>query len=184
MSESTNAETLQAEGLRLFEEGLYEEAAVRFGQAQEMFAATGKELEAAEALNNLGVTYRLIQKWEQAQAALDEARAAFARMGDRNREAQALGNLGGLLASQGDRLRAQEYLRQAADIFAELGDTQREGETLVALGTQMWKAGDRRGGIATYEAGLLMLERPTVQQKAIRGLLRLRSRLLGGRTAG
>jgi tetratricopeptide (TPR) repeat protein len=176
-----NAEALKAEGLRLFEEGLYEEAVERFGQAQELFAAEGKQVEAAEMLNNLGVVYRLMGQWDQARAALEEAQAAFGRLGNRNREAQTLGNLGGLLASQGDRLRAQEYLRQAAEIFDELGDTQRQGETLLALGAQMWKAGDRRGGLATYEAGLLLLKKPTPQQKALRGLLRLRGRLLGGK---
>ncbi len=180
MNDKADAGALKAEGLRLFEEGLYEEAAERFGQAQELFAAQGDEGEAAEVLNNLGVVYRLMHEWEQAQSALEEARAAFGRIGDKNREAQALGNLGGLLASQGERLRAQEYLRQAADLFAGLGDVQRQGETLLALGAQMWKAGDRRGGMAVYESGLLLLDNPTVQQKAIRGLLSLRNRLLGG----
>jgi tetratricopeptide (TPR) repeat protein len=181
MAENVTAESLKEEGLRLFEEGLYEEAAERFGQAQELFAAEGKEVEAAEALNNLGVVYRLMHKWDQAQAALEEARSAFARLGDRDREAQALGNLGGLLSSQGDRLRAQEYLRRAAEIFAELEDTERQAETQMALGTQMWKAGDRQGGLAAYEAGLHLLPRPSAQQKAIRGLLKLRTRLLRGK---
>jgi len=180
VGEKTQATMLKEEGLRLFEEGLYDEAAERFGQAQELFSAEGRDVEAAEMLNNLGVVYRLAQKWEQARTALEEARVAFERLGDRDREAQALGNLGGLLASQGERLRAQEYLKRAAEIFAELGDTQRHGETLLALGAQMWKAGDRRGGMAAYEAGLMLLERPTAQQKALRGLLRLRTRLLGG----
>lgn len=181
MSEGPSAESLKTEGMRLFEEGLYQEAAERFGQAQEAFAAQGNQIEAAEMLNNLGVTYRLLHQWAQAREALEEARAAFARLGDRNREAQTLGNLGGLLASRGDRLRAQEYLRQAADGFAAVGDIQRQAETLLALGTQMWKAGDRQGGMATYEAGLLLLDKPTVQHKALRTLLRLRTRLLRSR---
>lgn len=178
------AEQLKAEGLRLFQEGLYEEALRRFGEAQECFAAEGNDLEAAEMLNNLGVIYRLLHRWEDARAALEEARAAFARLGDRHREAQALGNLGGLLASRGDHLRAQEYLRQAADIFAELEDRQHQGETLMALGVQMWKAGDRQGGLATYQAGLEVLEHPTSQQKALRSLIGLASHLLRLRLPG
>ena len=39
MEETTTARALKEEGLRLFQEGLYEEAATKFGQAQEMFAA-------------------------------------------------------------------------------------------------------------------------------------------------
>jgi len=178
MEEKTSAESLKAEGLRLFEEGLYEEAAERFGQAQELFATEGNLAEAAEMLNNLGVTYRMLHQWDRAQAALEEAKAAFARLGDRSREAQALGNLGGLLASRKERLRAQEYLRRAADLFGELGDNQRRGETLIALGIQMWKSGDRRGGLRTYRDGLVILENPTPQQRFLLRLIGWLFRLL------
>jgi tetratricopeptide (TPR) repeat protein len=180
MSENASTEALGAKenGLRLFEEGMYEEAAEQFGHAQELFAIAGQELEAAEMLNNLGVVFRLMQNWDQAQASLEEARAAFQRLGDRSREAQALGNLGALLSRQGDQLKAQEYLRDAAGIFGELGDTQRQGETLMALGLQLWKSGDRRGGLAAYQGGLVTLEKPSLQQKILRGLLSLVNRLI------
>ena len=181
MGKTASAQELKEEGLRLFQEGLYEEATAKFGQAQEMFATEGNEVEAAEMVNNLGVIYRLQGKWDEATASLDEARAAFARLGDLDREAQTLGNLGGLYASKGKGARAKECLRLAADIFAELGDAQRQGETLLALGVQMWKADDRSAGLATYEAGLQTLRKPTASQKTLRGLLSLRTRLLGGR---
>jgi tetratricopeptide (TPR) repeat protein len=179
MGNAASARELKEEGLRLFQEGLYEEAAAVFGWAQEMFAGDGNEVEAAEMVNNLGVIRRRQGKWDEAIAALDEARAAFVRLGDRNREAQALGNLGGLYASQGERDKAKECLHQAADIFVELGDAQRQGETLMALGVQMWKTGDRSGGLAMYEEGLHTLQNPAASQKVLRGLLGLRARLSG-----
>jgi tetratricopeptide (TPR) repeat protein len=181
MTEKTSAQELKEEGLRLFQEGLYEEAATAFEQAQEMFAAQGEDVEAAEMVNNLGVICRLQGKWDEAIAALEEAKEIFARLGDRSREAQTLGNLGGLYAEKRERDRSKECLRQAADIFADLGDAQHQGETLLALGVQKWKTGDRTGGLATYEAGLHTLEEPTVSQKTLRGLLSVRARLLGGR---
>ncbi len=180
MEEKTTAQALKAEGLRLFDEGLYEEAATMFGQAREMFAAEGDEIEVAEMVNNLGMIYRMQREWDEAIVTLDEARAAFAHLGDHNREAQTLGNLGGLYASRGERDKAQQCLRQAADIFAELGDVQRQGETLQALGVQMWKTGDRSAGLAAFETGLQTLQKPTVSQKALRGLFSFRNRLLGG----
>ena len=182
MENTASAHEFKEEGLRLFQEGLYKEAAASFRQAQEMFAAKENEVEAAEMVNNLGVTYRVQGKWDEAIAALNEARVAFAHIDDRNREAQTLGNLGGLYASKGERDQAQECLRQAADIFAELGDAQRQGETLLALGVQMWKTGDRSTGLVAYEDGLHTLRKPTISQKTLRGLLGLRTRLLGGRT--
>ena len=178
---AVSARELKEEGLRLFQEGLYEEATATFERARVMFADAGNEVEATEMVNNLGVIYRMQGQWDEAIAALEEARAAFVRLGDRAREAQTLGNLGGLYASQGDRDKAKECLRQAADIFANSGDTQLHGETLLALGVQLWKTGDRSGGLATYEAGLHTLQKPSVGQKALRGLLNLRTRLLSGR---
>ncbi len=42
------AEELQNEGLRLFQEGLYDEAALRFNEALEHFSEEARELEAGE----------------------------------------------------------------------------------------------------------------------------------------
>jgi tetratricopeptide (TPR) repeat protein len=176
MGETTIAQGLKEEGLRLFQEGLYEEATAKFRQAQEMFATEGNEIEATEMVNNLGVVYRMQDKWNEAIEALEEARAAFVRLGDRNREAQTLGNLGGLYASKRERDKAKECLRQAADIFADLGDAQRQGETLVALAAQQLKTGERSEGMAAYLAGVQMLQKPTLRQKVMRSLY---SRLLG-----
>lgn len=179
MDDIASAQELKQEGMRLFQEGLYEEAAAKFTQAREGFLAEGNETEAVEMVNNLGVIHRMQGEWEEAIAALEEARTTFARLGDRNREAQTLGNLGGLYASKGNRDKARECLRQASDIFADLGDAQRQGETLLALGVQMWKTGDRSAGLAAYDAGLHILRKPTASQKALRALFGLRNRLIG-----
>ena len=179
MDEVMSAQDTKEEGLRLFQEGLYPEAAEKFEQAREMFVAEEDEVEAAEMLNNLGVVHRMQRDWDKAIAALEEARAAFTRLCDRNREAQVLGNLGGLYAGQGKRDMAKECLQEAAGLFGELGDEQRHGETLLALGVQHWKSGDRQEGLVTYQAGLETLKEPSVGQKALRSLLDLRTRLLG-----
>jgi len=181
VNQTTFAQELKEEGLRLFQEGLYKEATEAFEQAREMFTTAGNEVEAAEMVNNLGVIYRVQGQWDEAIAALEEAKSLFARLGDRDREAQALGNLGGLYSSKGERDEAKKCLRQAADIFVELGDDQHQGETLLALGVQMWKTNDRSGGLATYEAGLHTLQKPTVSQKTLRALLKMRTRLLRGK---
>ncbi|MEA3374954.1 MAG: tetratricopeptide repeat protein [Chloroflexota bacterium] len=179
MDDVMSARDVKEEGLRLFQEGLYPEAADRFRKARDMFVAEGDEVEAAEMLNNLGVIHRMRREWDEAIAALEEARAAFAALGDRSREAQVLGNLGGLHASQGQREEAMEYLRQAADAFAALGDHQRRGETLLALGVQQWKLGERQEGLTTYQVGLRTLDQPSIFQRILRALLSLRNRLLG-----
>jgi tetratricopeptide (TPR) repeat protein len=179
---ATTARELKQEGLRLYEEGLFDEAAEAFVRARDMFLVDRKEVEAAEMTNNLGLIRRGTGDYEEAARLLESAKAVFTRLGDRSREAQVLGNLGGLYATMGQREKAKHCLRQAADMFAELEDTQRQGETLMALAGQMWKTGDRRGGLAAYEAGVQTLPRPSVSQKAVRGLVRLRNRLLGSKS--
>jgi tetratricopeptide (TPR) repeat protein len=179
MTAVMSAHDTKEQGLRLFQRGLYPEAAERFVQAHEMFVAEEDEVEAAETLNNLGVAHRMQRDWGKAAAALEEARAAFARLGDREREAQVLGNLAALGASQGKREIARDWLQQAASLFADLGDEQRYGETLVALAVQLWKSGDRQGGLATYQTGLQALRKPSLGQRALRSLLNLANRLLG-----
>lgn len=178
--EQTSPHTLKDEGLRLFQEGLYLEAADRFDKARQLFVAEGDQLEATEMVNNLGIVHRMERKWDEAVAALEEAREGFAQLGDRSREAQVLGNLGGLYASQGQREAARINLREAATAFADLKDNQRQAETLLALGVQKWKTGDRQGALATYQAGLQILERPSFGQKILRILLQFRAGLLGG----
>mgnify|MGYP006302833327 CR=1 FL=1 len=181
MGEIMTGKALKEEGLRLFREGLYEEAAEKFEQAKEAFFNEESEIEAAEMVNNLGVIYRSKGEWEQAIAALEEARATFVKLEDRGREAQTLGNLGGLYAENRQREKAVECLRQAVDIFSEIGDEQRQGETLVSLAEQKMKMGDRKAGIAAYMAGVQMQQNPPIRQKAMRSLFRLYTRLLEGK---
>lgn len=178
MEEKTSGQALKDEGVRLFQEGLYDEAAAKFREAQELFQAEENGVEAAEMLNNLGVVHRMQGNWDEAIAALEESKGSFALLGDRSREAQTLGNLGGLYASKGDREKAKECLLAAADVFGELGDTQRQGETLMALGVQSWKTRNRSEGMAIYESGLGKLDHPTAAQKALQSLLGVRNRLL------
>ena len=52
------AEELHDEGLRLFQEGLYDESAQRFSEAMEYFAEQGREIEVGEILNNIGIIRR------------------------------------------------------------------------------------------------------------------------------
>ena len=69
---------------------------------------------------------------------------------------------------------------QAATCFlVELGDGQKQGDTLLALGISMFKSGRRQEGFATYQAGLSLLEKPTIMQRLYRLLLAIQVRLLG-----
>ena len=172
-------EELQQDGLRLFQEGLYDEAARRFSEAMEHFAEQEREAEAGEMLNNIGIIRRKQGRWEDAVEALEEAQRLFARIRDTSREAQALGNLAGVYASLKRREDAERAWGVAASIFQDLGERQKQGETLLALGMSMFRSGRRQEGLATYQAGLGLVERPTFLQRLYRFLLLLQTRILG-----
>ena len=88
---ATTARELKDEGLRLYEEGLLDEAAEAFLRARDMFTVERNDLEAAEMMNNLGLIHRGAGEFDEAAKLLEEAKSVFARLGDRSREAQALG---------------------------------------------------------------------------------------------
>ena len=179
-----DASDLQEEGLRLFEEGAYDQALEVFQRAREVYAEGGEPLQAGEMLNNIGVIYRLKGRHQEALDALGAARDMFGQAGDRNREAQTLGNLGGLHAARDDFEAAVASYRQAIEIFGDLGERDYQGETYMALGVLQFKHGQRTDGLAAYEAGLLTVKRPTARQRSLRVLLKLRQRLLGGLSRG
>lgn len=171
----TRAEELQQEGLRLFQEGLYDEAARRLSEAMEHFAEDGREVEAGEMLNNIGIIRRKQSRWEEACAALEEAHRTFVRAEDKSREAQALGNLASVYASLKRREDAEKAWVTASSLFDELGDRQKQGDTMMALGLSLFKSGQRQEGLATYQAGMAMVEKPTLTQRLYKFLLRMQS---------
>ena len=174
----TRAEELQEEGLRLFREGLYDEAVRRFSEAMEHFAEEGREVEVGEMLNNIGIIRRKQSRWEEALEALEEAQRTFVRLDDKNREAQALGNLASVYASLKRRDDAERAWATAASIFEELGERQKQGDTMMALGMSMFRSGRRQEGLATYQAGISMVDKPTFMQRFYRILLRVQSYVL------
>lgn len=177
---ASEPETLKEEGLRLFRDGSYPESLEHFNQAYSAFMECGKTLDAAEMLNNMGVIYRIEGKLSEAAEKLERARQIFSENDDRSREAQTLGNLAPLYSKQDAYERAVETFDQAAEIFQELKDDDRRGEVLMAKGILQFKKGQRTSGLAAYEAGLMLLKRPTVKQKVLRISFKLRQRLLGG----
>ena len=175
----SKASEFQQEGLRLFQEGLYDEAVRRFSEAMESFAEEDQEAEVGEMLNNIGIIRRKQGRWEEALDSLEEAQRLFVRIDDQARQAQALGNLASVYASMKRREDAERSWGVAASIFQELGDRQKQGDTLLALGLSMFRSGRRQEGLATYQAGIGMVEHPTLLQRIYRILLVIQTRIFG-----
>jgi tetratricopeptide (TPR) repeat protein len=145
----------------------------------EHFAEEDRELEVGEMLNNIGIIRRKQGRWDEAVESLEESLRIFVRREDKAREAQARGNLASVYASLKRREDAEEAWSAAAAAFQDLGDRQKQGDTLMALGVSMFKSGRRQEGLATYQAGMALIEKPTLLQRIYRFLLMLQTRILG-----
>jgi len=178
---TANPDTLKDDGLRLYREGDYAEAATRFDAARGLYAGLGDRGLAGEMLNNMGLCYRGLKQWEDAGRALEGALAEFRQAQDRSREAQALGNLGALAESRGDRKRAAELYEQAAALFAEVGDKENRAYTLKALSTVQLKQGRHFEALATMDSSLTDAPRLSLQQRALRRLIQWPMRRLAGK---
>lgn len=174
------ANELQAEGVRLFQQQDFEDAARMFRQAQDAYESEGKPDMVAEMQVNTGLVHRALGENQQALDLMQEALHAFEAMNDTRRAAMVLGNLGGVYAALGDKEQAYNCYRQAADIFEELGEKKLYGETLIAMGDLQVRDGNILRGAATYEVGLENLDELSASQKVIKGLLGFRSKLTGG----
>ncbi len=176
----SQANELQAQGVKLFQQQDYEAASRTFRQAQEAYEAEDDRAMAAEMQTNIGLVHRALGEHQQALDVMREALHAFQEMGDAKRSAMVLGNLGGVYVALSDREQAYNCYRQAADIFDELGEKKLYGETMIAMGDLQMRDGKVMAGAATYEVGLENLDQLSASQKVIKGLLGIRNRLTGG----
>ncbi len=176
----SQAQQLQAEGVKLFQQKDYEAAARVFQQALEAYEADGDVMMVAEMQTNIGLVHRSLGENQQALDAMQNALRSFQDRGDARRSAMVLGNMGGVYAALGDREQAYNCYRQAADIFQEIGEKKLYGETLIAMGDLQVRDGKVMAGAATYEVGLEQMEDLSASQKIIKGLLGVRNKLIGG----
>jgi tetratricopeptide (TPR) repeat protein len=174
------AEELQEQGVKLFRQKEYEDAARIFRQAQEAYEAEDKLDMAAEMQTNIGLVHRALGENQQALDVMQQALHTFQQMDDPLRAAKVLGNMGGVYVALGDKEQAYNCYRQAADAFQELGEKKLHGETLLAMADLQVREGKIGTGAATYEAGLSELDHLSASQKMLKGLIGVRNKLIGG----
>lgn len=178
----SNAQQLQEQGVKLFQQRDYEAAARIFQEAQAAYEADGDTLLAAEMAVNTGLVHRSLGENQPALDLMQSALVTFQQANDELRVAKVLGNMGGVYAALGDKEQAYNSYRQAADLFKEHGENKLYGETLIAMGDLQMRDGKVMSGAATYEAGLDNLDNLSASQKMIKGLMGVRNKLTGGKS--
>jgi tetratricopeptide (TPR) repeat protein len=174
-----NAKHLQDQGIKLFQQKEYEDAAKIFQQAHDAYTAESQPDLAAEMLVNIGMTHRSLGQHERALELMSQALETFQAANDTRRVAMVLGNMGAAYKAMGDKEQAYNCYRDAADAFSSLGEKKLYGETLLAIADLQMS--DRKIGqaAATYEVGLSELDDLSASQKVLKGLVGFRNKLMG-----
>ncbi len=167
----SDGQSLQDEGLKLYRNGQYEEAAAKFLEAQQAYSVANDQPNAAERANDRGVCWRQAAKWDEATAAFTEARSMFQALNDAKGEGQVVGNLAALADSQNDKDHAAELYLEAIDLLEKAGAKDLAKDTYTALSRLRLKRRDFMGAIGAYDAGIDEIEKPSVMQRVVRRIL-------------
>lgn len=173
------ADELADQGRDLYRQGDFEAALSCLHQAYDAHKQVDNHAGVAEAANDLGVLFTVLQRYGEAETWLREAHRRFVDLEDLDGEAQTLGNLGSMYRAQGDLKQAAAHLLQATDRFQLVGDDDRRSATLRVLSAVRLQQLRPFQALAAYEAALACHPKPTAFHRFLQRLIGLPLRLLG-----
>jgi tetratricopeptide (TPR) repeat protein len=174
MDKSQSPNLLAEEGKRLYANGEYLQAAEIFASAARAYAAQDDALTAAEMKNNQCVA---LLKGKQAQAALEavaDTEAVFAGAGDLRRQGMALANQAAVLESLKRRDEAADLYERAAGLLEQAGEDQMRADVMRSLSAIQARKGKGLDALIAMQDGLSGVKAPTLKQRILKQLLRLR----------
>lgn len=158
---------------RAYESGDYPAAARSFLAAAQGYQARGEALTAAEMQNNASVAWLQHGDGAAALKAVEGTPQIFAAAGDLRRQGMALGNLAAALEGTRQLEEAAEVYQQAADVLKQAGEGELRAHTLKALSVLQLRSGKQLLALATMQAGVDGIEKPSLREKALKKLLKL-----------
>jgi tetratricopeptide (TPR) repeat protein len=169
------AATLQTQATEAYQQAEYETAARLFGEAALAFEAEKAPLQAAEMKNNQSVSALQAGDLRQALSAAQGTAPLFAQAEDWQREGIAHANEGSALRGLGRKKEALAAFQRSAAAFEKANQPEMRAEALLATATLQLEQRKWSEALLSYQIGLAGLKHPTLQQKIILKLLRLRS---------
>jgi tetratricopeptide (TPR) repeat protein len=163
-----------------YKRGSYLESARLYNAAADSYRTSGDALMAAEMCNNSSVAYLQGGDAQAALAAVQDTPDQFAAEGDLRRQGLALGNLASALEGVGRLDEAMTTYQQSAEVLQQAGETQLRSTVLQSLSALQLRTGHQLEALATMQAGIEQVEKPTVQQRALKKLLRAPFKFLNG----
>ncbi len=171
-------EQLAQEGQKKYQNGDYLAAAQSFEGAASGYRDQDDPLNAAEMENNRSVALLQAKDAPGAlQAALDTDKV-FAAAGDKRRQALALGNQAAALAALNRLDEAEAAYIQSGDLLKELGETDLRASVMQSLSQIQLRTGRQLEALATMQAGVTGVKKPSLRQRFLKRLLEIPSKFL------
>ena len=174
MPEQTDPKSLSENADGVYQEGDFENAARLYGEAASVFQTQGNLTSAAEMKNNQSVAFLQADNAQLAYESAAGTAEIFAAAGDARRQAIALANEATALQALKRVDEALEKYLESAGVFKQADEEQLHASVMQALAGIMLRRGKISEALNYMRAGVVDLKNPTLQQKIIRGLLRLR----------
>lgn len=166
------------EAKRRYEQGEYLPAAGMFAEAERAYRVEGKPALAAEMANNRSVALMQAGDPAGALAAVEGTPQIFERAGERLKLAMAWGNRAAALEGLGRLGEAEQAYTRSAELLKELGERGLHAEVMKALSALQLRGGRQLEALASMQAGIEGLEKPSRIQRLLKKLLTLPRRFL------
>ncbi len=160
---------------QLYQEGDFEQAANLFAQAAQAYQDAGDALTAAELRNNQSVALLQNDDAQGALAAALDTDAIFAQAGDVRRQGLALGNQAAALEELKRTDEALEKYQACAELLDQAGEDQMRALVMQSVAWIYIKRGKFFEGLFAMNSGLRNLKKPTLKQRILRTILKIRS---------
>jgi tetratricopeptide (TPR) repeat protein len=172
---TSDPKALSGQATRSYQDGDFAQAAQLFEQAAQAYLDAGNALDAAEMRNNQSVALLQENNPQGAYEAALGTDAVFAEAGDIRRQGMALGNQAAALEELKRIDEAIPLYQSAAELLAQAGEDQMRALIMQSLATIYIKRGKFYDGLFAMNDGLRNIKNPTLKQKVLRQILKLRT---------
>lgn len=170
-SEVTGAEKLAKEGKAEYKRSNYLAAANAFEASRSAYEAAEQILLAAEMANNASVAFLQADEAQAALNAVAGTEETFAQAGDRAKQGMAMGNRAAALEALDRLSEAEQDYELAADLLKEAGEDDLHANIMQSLSALQLRMGRQLEALATMQAGLEGVKKPSPRQRMLKRLL-------------